>query len=144
MKFTLIIDPNREEEVVVYAHEASETIDALRQAAQAQVNPLMGYDGADACLLDAAEITRCFSEGDRVYALVAGRRWQVRCRLYELEAVLPAYFVRIHKSCIANLRRVKRFSAAFSGTLQVHFDDGHVDYVSRRQMRAVKERLGMK
>ena len=144
MKFTLIIDPDREEEVVVYAHAPSPLTEELCRLCTPADRPLMGYDGAESCPLIPDEVTCFFTEGARVYALVAGRRWQVRCRLYELEALLPSSFVRIHKSCLANLRQVCRFSAAYSGTLQVHFRDGHVDYVSRRQVRVVKERLGMK
>lgn len=144
MKFTLVIDPDREEEVVVYAHTPSPLTEEIGRLVDPREIPLMGYDDTDACPLNPEEITCFFTEGEKVYALVQGRRWQVRCRLYELEALLPSAFVRIHKSCIANLRQVSRFSAAYSGTLQAHFRDGHIDYVSRRQVRIVKERLGMK
>lgn len=144
MKFTLIIDPEREEEVLVYAHAASPLTEELRRVALPRESLLIGSDGADTCVLEPEAVSCFFTEGERVYALTDSRRWQVRGRLYELEAALPPYFVRIHKSCIANLRQVCRFTAAYSGTLQVVFKNGHVDYVSRRQVRVVKERLGIK
>ena len=48
-----------------------------------------------------------------------------------------------HKKEIANLKKVEKFSAAFSGALQVNFKNGYVDYVSRRNLKNVKERLGI-
>ena len=144
MKYTLIIDPNREEEVQVYAHSTSPLTEELCRLCQQAEHPLTGVDGADTCLLDPEAVTCFFTEGERAYALYDGRRWQVKSRLYELEASLPPSFVRIHKSCIANLRQVSRFTAAYTGVLQVTFKDGHTDYVSRRQVRIVKERLGIK
>ena len=144
MKFTLVIDPDREEEVIAYAHRPTALTEELCRVCAAAESPLVGYDGADTCLLSPDEVTCFFTEGEKVFALTARRRWQVKCRLYELEEILPSHFVRIHKSCIANLRQVSRFTAVYSGALQVTFKGGHTDYVSRRQVRIVKERLGMK
>ena len=52
-------------------------------------------------------------------------------------------FIKINQSCIANIRQIQRFDTSFSGTLRVIFKNGYTDYVSRRQLKAVKERLGL-
>ena len=44
---------------------------------------------------------------------------------------------------LANLRKIARFEASYSGTLRVVFNNGDTDYVSRRNVRHVKERLGV-
>ena len=144
MKFTVHIDPDREEEVQVYARSHTPLVEELRRLAEGEPESLPGYAGPDRVLLQPEEVCCFLVEQERTYALVGDRRWQVKYRLYELETRLPRQFVRIHKSCIANLQQIQRFSVAFSGTLQVVFKNGHVDYVSRRNVSVIKERLGIK
>ena len=52
-------------------------------------------------------------------------------------------FIKINKSCIANLKKIKRFDASFGGAMQVTFKNGHTDFVSRRNLKNVKERMGI-
>ena len=52
-------------------------------------------------------------------------------------------FVKINQSCIANTKKILRFSASISGALQVTFKNGYRDYVSRRQLKTVKKRMGL-
>ncbi len=67
----------------------------------------------------------------------------MKCRLYQLEESLPMEFVKINQSCIANLQQVEKFSVSFGGSLMVCFKNGQREYVSRRQVKAVKKRVGM-
>ena len=61
--------------------------------------------------------------------------------MVELEESLPDNFLKINKSCIANIDKIKSFDATITGTLAVNFKNGYRDYVSRRRMKSVKERL---
>ena len=91
-------------------------------------------------------LERGFSEeelGSWAFAITEKERLRLKCRLYQLEEVLPEYFVKINQSCVANIRKVARFDTSVSGTLLIKFKNGYKDYVSRRQMKAVKERLGL-
>ena len=86
----------------------------------------------------------CFTaEAGRVYALTEGEKLAVRLPLYALEEALGEGFVRINQSCLGNVRRISRFDASIGGSLMVTFQNGHKDYVSRRQLKAVKERMGI-
>ena len=62
-------------------------------------------------------------------------------RLYELSEVLPGCFIKINKSSLANRTRIDRFSAAFSGSVDVIFKCGYRDYVSRRCFSEIKKEL---
>ena len=64
-------------------------------------------------------------------------------RLWQLEELLGEEFLKINQSCLANVSRIKRFRASFGGSLLVSFACGYEDYVSRRQLKQVKERMGM-
>ena len=145
MKYTLVIDREREEEVVVYAHERNLLTDSIEQLIAENALELVGYDDRDMERLELADVTCFLVEDGRVHALLQdGRRLNMRCRLYQLEESLPSTFVKIHQSCLANLRQVRRFDASLSGALKVIFKNGYIDYVSRRQIKVVKERLGVK
>jgi DNA-binding LytR/AlgR family response regulator len=69
--------------------------------------------------------------------------FQLKERLYMLEEMLDDSFLKINQSCIANIHKIKKFDASFSGALFVTLQNGYKDYVSRRRLKAVKERIGL-
>ena len=84
----------------------------------------------------------CFTSNDNKVFVHAGKDvLEVDEKLYELEESLPDTFLKINKSCIANIEKIKSFDATITGTLAVNFKNGERDYVSRRRMKYVKERL---
>lgn len=143
MKITTILDPSREEEVIIYAHSRSELVEELERLASREPLGLLGFQGDSVSVLDYVKVSRFTVENGKVYAVVGAERYLIRQRLYQLEQQAPPQFIKIHQSCLANLRQIARFEAAFSGSLRVVFKNGDVDYVSRRNVRAVKERLGL-
>ncbi len=144
MKYTLVLDREREEEVLVYARKPSSLTDAIERLLAEHGVELIGYKDREMRRLELSEIVRFTVEENKVYAVTADDKLQLKCRLYQLEERLPDHFVKLHQSCIANLRQVKRFDASLSGALKVIFRNGDVEYVSRRQMKFVKERLGVR
>ena len=85
----------------------------------------------------------CFiSNGDKVYALINKEEYLVKKRLYELNELLGGMFTYINQSCLANLNLVDHFDASIGGTLFIIFKSGYKDYVSRRQIKNIKERIG--
>ena len=77
----------------------------------------------------------------KTYAIDAcGQQHLVKMRLFEIEQLLPTYFVRINKSAIANEKQIAKFKATFAGAVDVIFKCGHTDYVSRRCFSEIKRR----
>jgi len=144
MKCTIVIDPSREEEICIFAKERTPLIDEIEQLAAEETVPLIGYDADKVAVpLNLTDIY-CFSVQDnKVYAHVGKAVLSVRARLYQIEKALPERFVKINQSCIVNIRKIQRFDAALSGTLRVTLTNGYTDFVSRRQLKIVKERLGL-
>ena len=144
MKYKLIIDSEKDEEVVVTAHSASELTDKIEDI-------VLSYEGSDSIhAYNDDEIVRlnfeaieCFTVIDRKIFAVAedGKKYRISHRLCELEAMIPSYFVYINKSTIANQRRIKCFKTAFSGSVDAIFKCGYTDYVSRRCFSEIKRRF---
>ena len=142
MKYRIVIDKNAEEEIVAIVHAPS----ALTQ----QIADLV-------CSYGGADVTGCGEDGMRRLAFgeiecitVVSRRvmaidrsgafYRLQERLRDLEAILPAYFIRINKSAIANERCIQRFDAAFSGGVDAVFACGYREYVSRRCFAEIRRR----
>lgn len=143
MKFNLIIDKSKEEEITATVHGRSsltERIEAL----------VMQYSGNDRIpvfsedemkLLQFSEIESVVSEEGKTFVTdSSGNRFRIKMRLYEIEEILPSYFIRINKSALANEKRIERFSANFSGAVDAVFKSGNKEYVSRRCFAEIKRR----
>ena len=144
MKFTVIIDESREEEVVVYAHKKSKFTEELEAFVQSNTPELIGYGGKNIVKFSLAEVFAFAVEDGKVFAITAHEKLYVQKRLYQIEEMADSRFVKINQSCIVSVGCIERFEATFGGSLMVILKNGYRDYVSRRQMKAVKERIGFK
>ena len=143
MKLRIVIDPNRDEEIVVYAHKKSQLIDEIDQLVKNHSVDLIGYNENETVKLNLNDVVCFFTEENKVYALTESEKFKLKQRLYQLEENLNENFVKINQSCIANIKKIDRFSVTVGGSLNVIFKNGHIDYVSRRNLKNVKERLGL-
>lgn len=143
MKCRIIITDKHDEEVVIYTRKRTKLVEDIKNLVNDNSFELMGYREGEAVSLSADEVY-CFIVSDsKVYAITCEKKYQLRCRLYQLEEELSGDFVKINQSCIANIRKIERFDTSVSGTLMIKFKNGYKDYVSRRQLKAVKERFGL-
>lgn len=144
MKFRLIIDRTKEEEVVVTAHEKSALTGRIEQLVLDHTGSgrIAAYTEDETKLLSFSRI-ECITVLDgKTWAVdVRGERFRLRQRLYELEEMLPACFIRINKSALANEDRLDRFETSFSGAVDAVFKCGYREYVSRRCFAAIRRRF---
>ena len=149
MKYTLFIDEGHDEEVIVYAHSKNELIERLEALINGQnlnTPPIIGYVGDDIVEVKPKDVSCFFIEDKRLYASTEkGKVLFERIYLYrpvptKIEGDVYTF------ECSANqaLYYFERFSVSFGAALTVHFKNGYRDFVSRRQVKAVKERLGLK
>ena len=144
MKLRIIITDSEPEEILIYARKRTPLIDEIERLAEEENSrELIGYANGEATKLDPFRVTCCIVENGRVFALT-DERLQVKLRLYQVEELLDTSFIKINQSCIANVRQIERVKATFSGSLCVVFKNGYTDYISRRNLKKVKERLGVK
>lgn len=143
MKFTMIIDETKDEEVVAMVHRPSPLTEKLEALIQqySGTDRIAAYAQEDMVLLPYARIACITVLDGKTWAVdVKGNRYRLKQRLYELEAQLPASFIRINKSAIANEAHLERFAASFSGAVDAVFRGGYREYVSRRCFAAIRRR----
>jgi len=146
MKFRLIIDKTKDEEVVVTARERSALTDQLELLVTGrQSDTLTAYTEDDTLFLPLTQVECCTVLDGKTYAIDRnGQQLRLKQRLYELEETLPDYFIRINKSTLANTNGIARFSATYSGGINAVFKSGYQDYVSRRCFAQIKRRFDIK
>ena len=142
MKFKLIIDKEKDEEVVATVHARSPLIDEIEALLSKHTDRIPGYTEDDIKMLCVSEIACITILDGKTYAIDSqNRRYRLKQRLYELEQSLPASFIRINKSALANENALDRFSVTYAGSVDAVFKCGYREYVSRRCFAQIKRRL---
>ena len=147
MKFRLIIDKSKDEEVVVTAHAPSDLTDRIKALVteNAKAETVCAYTEDDFLLLPYARIACITVLDSKTFAIdEKGDYYRLKQRLYELEQTVPAGFIRINKSTLANEAHLERFTATYSGGINAVFKNGYEDYVSRRCFSHIKRRFETK
>ena len=142
MRFRLIIDKDKEEEVVATVHSRSPLIDEIEALIGKHADRIPCYMGEDIKMLAVGEIECVTVLDGKTYAIDSqNRQYRLKQRLYELEALLPACFIRINKSTLANEHALDRFAVTIAGSVDAVFKCGYREYVSRRCFAQIKRRL---
>jgi DNA-binding LytR/AlgR family response regulator len=144
MKFKLIIDKTKEEEIVATVHETTELTAKIEELVlrYSGTDKLPVYTEDEVKMLPFSRIECITVMDSKTYAVDnENRHYRIRLRLYEVEKLLPGYFIRINKSALANENRIERFAATYSGAVDAVFKCGYREYVSRRCFAQIKRRF---
>ncbi len=147
MKFTLIIDKDKDEEVVATVHRRTTLTDEIEALVlkYAGADRIPAYTEEDIKMLPFSDIECVTVLDGKTYAIDSNnRRYRLKQRLYELENLLPSSFIRINKSALANENRLERFAVTYAGSVDAVFKCGYTEYVSRRCFAQIKRRFDRK
>ena len=147
MKFKLILDKDRDEEVIAIAHNRTALIDEIEALILkcSGTDRIPVYTEDDMKMLSVSQI-ECITVLDgKTYAIdIRNHRYRLKQRLYELEEILPSSFIRINKSTLANESALDRFTVTYAGSVDAIFKCGYREYVSRRCFAQIKRRFETK
>jgi DNA-binding LytR/AlgR family response regulator len=82
-------------------------------------------------------------ENNKLIAITEKGNFQIKERLYRIEEIVYDGFIKINQSTLVKRIDIERFEVSVGGALMVVLKNGYKDYVSRRQLKKVKERLGL-
>jgi len=142
MKFKFI-KSDEIEEVIVYAKQRTELIDSIENMCVIDSN-LVGYYRESIYELNINSIECFITESDKVYALIGKSKYLIKKRLYELYEKYCDTFIYINQGCLANINKIDHFDVSIGGSMMVVFKSNYKDYVSRRKLKEIKERMGLK
>ena len=144
MKCFTFIDKNEEEKVIIYSKERTSLVEQIEKLVSSSGVSLTGTYEDTSILINPMDVSCFVVEGGKIYALINEKKYQLKERLYQLEDMsFNEYFVKLNQSCLANIKQIKEFKASIGGSVMVVFQNGYKDYISRRELKNVKERIGL-
>ncbi|MDY6141110.1 MAG: LytTR family DNA-binding domain-containing protein, partial [Bacilli bacterium] len=136
-------DEKREEEVLIYAQKRSSLVDEIERLVESNNLTLKGTKDDKIIIINPLDVTCFISQNNKVFALIGEEQYKIKERLYQLEEMMDENYIKINQSCLANIKRIDRFSSSLGGAIMVLFDNGYKDYISRRELKKFTERMGL-
>jgi len=153
MKIRIEIDQDiGEEEVVIRCRHFDEKMRQLQNVIAdtvSQEQQILFYNNEKEYYFPVKQILFFETGENGIQAHTRDEVFQVRYRLYELEQMLPAVFLRVSKSTILNVEKVYSITRNLTASSVVEFQKTHKKvYVSRNYYKQLKyvleERKGIK
>lgn len=144
MKINIDIDDAHEEpSITIETNEWSEELeDIISVIKKRQSKRIFGVTEDQTIILNPEDIDYVYAEKRKIFAAMNNRRIEIKMKLYEVEKRLETQqFMRFSKSVIGNLNNIERFEVSFNGNLCVFFHSGNKEYITRKYVSPVKERL---
>lgn len=135
-----------EEEVVIRCRELNDTVKRMQDAIASLTKTkqtIVLYRGEAECYVGVENILFFETVQNGMTAHTREHIYQAKYRLYELEELLPHYFVRISKSAIVNVKEIYSLQKSnLSTTSIVEFRESCKQvYVSRHYTKMLKDKL---
>lgn len=146
MKLRIEFDDNiSEEEIIIRCRELSPQIIQLKEtiSESLQKNEIISfYKGDTRVYLSLEEILFFETEQNTVFAHTGDDCYEIHHRLYELEELLPSYFMRVSKSTILNTKQIFSIDKNIYASSTVCFRRSHKQvFVSRHYYKPLIEKL---
>lgn len=146
MKFTIIHDQNlNDDEIVIKHNKDLETVKALSDFLlnrNKTLAPLKLYKDDLQFYLNLSDLVFFETSENIVYAHTQTQAFETKYKLYELEELLPDFFVRISKSTICNVNYIHSINRNLTSLRLVKFKATSKEvYVSRMYYPNLKAQL---
>lgn len=99
--------------------------------------------GSDIALLELGEIYMFRVEDKQVNVYTQNNSYVIKKALYQVEDSLNGDFVRISKTTIVNLKKIKRVAPSLKGMMFIELKNGLKDNISRKYLPDFKQALDL-
>lgn len=132
----------KEPYAVIYSDELTDQLQNTISYLQNQEQIITAFEEENIVIINPQEIDMIVSTGRTVTLYCGEKEYLSRKCLYEFEEMLRNNFMRISKTTIINLNKLKHVEPSFNGMLVV-LKSGHKDYISRKYLPIFKKYLGL-
>lgn len=143
MRYQLIIDKDKEESIIITAHEKTEKIVMIEKIINVNDQKLMAYDEDEILPINLNNVYAFYTNDSKVFVKMKDNDYLIKERIYQIEELLDDSFVKINQGCIVNINKILKFDSSITGSIKVVLKNGFSDYISRRELKNVKRRLGL-
>ena len=140
-----IADDITEDEIIIRCRKLTDAVTDIQKAITEKISKPPGmifYKDNEDYYFQLNKILFFETENDTVHAHTATETYKTELRLYELQKILPAGFVRVSKSTIVNMNHILSISKNLTSSSLVRFNKSHKQiYVSRLYYKDLKQKL---
>lgn len=137
-------EPGQEDEIIIRCASLDGQLLELIQALKSGRHRLSAYSDKGITMLELKDVYYFESVDNKVFAYCEKQVFEVRRKLYELEAELAGTdFLRISKSTIVDLSRIEHLTPSLSGRVEAKLKNGEKIMISRQYVGDLKKRLGV-
>ena len=137
------VDSADKEEALIKAVNETDDIKAAMEILEGGVKKLALLKDGKTVLLEISFIYYIESVDKRTFVYTKENCYESKLRLYELEESLGSYFLRISKSMIVNLKKIKSVKSDLSGRMEASMLNGEKIVISRSYVKEIKRRLDL-
>lgn len=147
MEIKLIENKNLKSPIItIECKEADEKIiDLIHliKSMDAKGKRIVGVKGSDTYCIEPEDVFYFESVDRKTFCYTEKSVYETELKLYELENFTKSDFMRISKSCVVNLSRIKSIRPDFGGKILATMQNGEKIYVSRQYANELKIKLGI-
>ena len=135
--------PTEEPEVLeIRCHRISDNVQEIISFVKSRQGQLSAVKDGQSIEVPLIDIFYAESVDNRVFIYTAKESYEVRLKLYELEEMMKGRsFLRIQKSMLLNLMKVKSIKPALSGRYSAILTNGEEVVISRKYVANLKQTL---
>lgn len=146
MKIKIEIDEQlNEDEIMIRCRELNDQIEQLQKAVReinASSQRYVFQKGESQYYLSLDEILFFEADDHHIYAHTKNEVYETKYKLYELEKLLPSYFLRVSKSTVLNMREVLSIKKNLTSASLIEFRNSDKrTYVSRSYYKMLEMRM---
>lgn len=145
VKVRIEISPDTEEEIIIKCRELDEHTQKIRDMLEdlSKVDSeLLLFIGNTEYYIKKSDILFFEISDHKVFAHTKDKMLRTEHKLFELEDIMPSYFVRISKSVIANVKLISSLSRELTGNGKITFKSSDkFTYFSRGYYKKLKDKI---
>ncbi len=145
MKITIIDRADGEEdETIIRCRQMDEQMLKMIYALKAGTEKITAMLEGNILQVQLEDIYYFEAVDNKVFLYLEKEVYETKAKLYELEERFAGTdFLRVSKSVIMNLAKVKSLSPAFNGRFEATMKNGEKIVISRQYVAALKQKLGL-
>jgi DNA-binding LytR/AlgR family response regulator len=132
-----------EEQIIVKCYKISPELLKVLNTLKSQGNMLNAYIGNEIHRIDPTDVFYIETVDNKTFIYCIDTVYESKQKLYELEALAINDFLRVSKSVIVNLSKIKSLVPALSGRLEAVLATGEKIIISRQYVGELKKSLGI-
>lgn len=136
--YTDVLTDNIQKAMVLLENETEEDDEGINENSILAVKK-----GSDIVLLDFEDIFMIRVEDKQTKVFTEDKDYLIKKPLYQIEENLDSNFVRVSKTTIVNLRKIKRVAPSLKGMMFIELKNGLKDNISRKYLSNFKIALDL-